>query len=146
MALRMLLEPLFEPRFYDVSYGFRPGKNCHTCLREILLNERDVTWFIDMSLPQVFSHINYKLLLCEIESILKDFRVIDLLQKMLKVGYITVTRLTDSKLESGEKTLQGMVLSYFIVNVFFHRLDKFVVDQIIPHYNEPKKSTYNRKY
>jgi Proton-conducting membrane transporter len=40
MALKMLLEPLFEPRFYDVSHGFRPRKSCHTCLKQIFLKGR----------------------------------------------------------------------------------------------------------
>lgn len=31
-ALRMILEPLFEPEFSEHSHGFRPGRSCHTAL------------------------------------------------------------------------------------------------------------------
>src|SRR3954454_25375887 len=34
-ALRILLEAYYEPRFSDLSHGFRPGRGCHTALREI---------------------------------------------------------------------------------------------------------------
>ena len=28
-AVKQIIEPLFEARFWHVSYGFRPGRNCH---------------------------------------------------------------------------------------------------------------------
>jgi retron-type reverse transcriptase len=34
-VMRMTLEAIFEPRFKDVSHGFRPNRGCHTALRSI---------------------------------------------------------------------------------------------------------------
>lgn len=34
-TLKLLIEPYFERQFRDISHGFRPGKSCHTALREI---------------------------------------------------------------------------------------------------------------
>jgi retron-type reverse transcriptase len=34
-VVRLLLEAYYEPQFSDRSHGFRPGKGCHTALREI---------------------------------------------------------------------------------------------------------------
>jgi RNA-directed DNA polymerase len=34
-VLRTILEPLFEPLFSDKSYGFRPGRSCHTALKYV---------------------------------------------------------------------------------------------------------------
>ena len=34
-AVRLVIEPIFESRFRDGSYGFRPGRGCHDALREV---------------------------------------------------------------------------------------------------------------
>ncbi|KAK6329607.1 hypothetical protein TWF718_003551, partial [Orbilia javanica] len=36
-AMRIILEALFEPKFLNTSHGFRPGRGCHTALKEISL-------------------------------------------------------------------------------------------------------------
>ena len=44
---KILLEAYYEPRFSDLSQGFRPGRGCHTALREITQRWRGVKWFIE---------------------------------------------------------------------------------------------------
>jgi RNA-directed DNA polymerase len=34
-ALRMVIEPIFERRFAEHSYGFRPGRGCKDALRRV---------------------------------------------------------------------------------------------------------------
>lgn len=34
-ALRMVIEPIFESRFAEHSYGFRPGRGCQDALRRV---------------------------------------------------------------------------------------------------------------
>lgn len=34
-AARMILESIYDDSFEDTSHGFRPGKSCHTALRQI---------------------------------------------------------------------------------------------------------------
>ena len=34
-TMRTLLEIIYEPKFSNLSHGFRPGRSCHTALREI---------------------------------------------------------------------------------------------------------------
>jgi retron-type reverse transcriptase len=46
-ALRMLLEAYYEPRFRDSSYGFRPGRGCHTALAHIKDWFTGTKWFIE---------------------------------------------------------------------------------------------------
>lgn len=35
-VLRRRLTPIFEPLFHDASYGFRPGRNAHMALTQVL--------------------------------------------------------------------------------------------------------------
>jgi RNA-directed DNA polymerase len=37
-AVKAVLEPIFEPQFWLVSYGFRPGKSTHGALEHIRLS------------------------------------------------------------------------------------------------------------
>jgi RNA-directed DNA polymerase len=44
-ALREVLEIVYEPMFYEGSYGFCPGRSCHDALRVLhrMLHEREVS-------------------------------------------------------------------------------------------------------
>ena len=55
-VLRRLLHPIFEPLFHDASFGFRPGRNCHQALEQILklhdagyrvVLDADISGFLD---------------------------------------------------------------------------------------------------
>src|SRR5215831_5831976 len=35
MALKLVLEPIFEAEFYPISYGFRPGRSTHDALSRV---------------------------------------------------------------------------------------------------------------
>ena len=35
-ASAQILEQIYEPKFYNESYGFRPNRNCHQAVREII--------------------------------------------------------------------------------------------------------------
>ena len=39
-AVKQIIEPLFEARFWHVSYGFRPGRSCHGALEHIRMAMR----------------------------------------------------------------------------------------------------------
>lgn len=34
-AMRIILEAIYEPKFLETSHGFRPGRSCHTALKDI---------------------------------------------------------------------------------------------------------------
>jgi retron-type reverse transcriptase len=46
-VIRLLLEAYYEPRFSGRSHGFRPGRGCHTALREVDKWWTGTTWFIE---------------------------------------------------------------------------------------------------
>jgi len=41
------LEAYYEPQFSGRSHGFRPGRGCHTALREVEDVWTGTTWFIE---------------------------------------------------------------------------------------------------
>jgi retron-type reverse transcriptase len=46
-VIRLLLEAYYEPQFSGRSHGFRPGRGCHTALREVAISWTGTTWFIE---------------------------------------------------------------------------------------------------
>jgi retron-type reverse transcriptase len=34
-AIKLIVEPIYEQIFLDTSHGFRPGRSCHSALKEI---------------------------------------------------------------------------------------------------------------
>ena len=55
-ALRTLLESYYEQRFSTHSHGFRPGRSCHTALREIQEKWTGTIWFIEGDIRGCFDH------------------------------------------------------------------------------------------
>jgi retron-type reverse transcriptase len=47
-VLRRLLSPIFEAKFHDHSYGFRPGRSCHQAVERVLeLGQQGYRWVLD---------------------------------------------------------------------------------------------------
>jgi retron-type reverse transcriptase len=46
-VMRSLMEAYYEPQFSDRSHGFRPGRGCHTALRDIHVAWKGTVWYIE---------------------------------------------------------------------------------------------------
>src|SRR5689334_20547829 len=58
-VVRSILTAYYEPRFSEHSHGFRPGRGCHTALREIWGKWTGVVWFIEGDISGCFDNINH---------------------------------------------------------------------------------------
>ena len=87
-VLRMILEAVYEPIFLDCSHGFRPKRSCHTALESIKKEFSGSHWFIEGDIKGCFDNIEYNTLISLINSKIKDMRIIKLLWKFLKAGYM----------------------------------------------------------
>lgn len=145
-SIQLLIQPIFDTQFSDYSHGFRPKKSCHTALSMIRKNGNRTTWFIKLDLVKAFDKIQHSILLKEIKKSISDQQIIDLIHKMLKIGYINPHDLSDSKLELTEGTPQGSILSPLFANILFNRLDKWVEVNLLTKYNTPRKDIVNPEY
>jgi hypothetical protein len=59
-VVRLLLEAYYEPVFSDRSHGFRPGRGCHTALREVSLTWTGTTWFIEGDIADCFGSLDLR--------------------------------------------------------------------------------------
>jgi len=79
------LTPIYEKKFVDNSYGFRPLRDAKQAIRksEEYLNE-GYTWVVDIDLECYFDTVNHDKLMRIISKDVKDGRVISLIRKYLK--------------------------------------------------------------
>jgi retron-type reverse transcriptase len=49
-AVRLVLEPLYEPTFHESSHGFRPNRGCQTAIAEARSYvEQGSEWVVDLA-------------------------------------------------------------------------------------------------
>jgi RNA-directed DNA polymerase len=125
-ALRRVIEPIFESRSAEHSYGFRPGRGCKDALRRVqhLLDE-GCTWIVDADLKSYFDTIPKARLLARVEEQIADGRVLALIRSYLDQGVMEDFRYY----ETGEDgTPQGAVISPLLANVYLNPLDHLMAE------------------
>jgi RNA-directed DNA polymerase len=120
-ALRSVIEPIFEHRFAEHSYGFRPGRGCKDALRRVqgLLNEGH-TWIVDADLKAYFDTIPKDRLMSRVKERIADSRVLTLIRSYLDQGVMEELTLHEPT-EKG--TPQGAVISPLLANIYLDPLD-----------------------
>ena len=140
-VLRMILESVYEPIFLPSSHGFRPGRGCHTALKDIKHAFHGTRWFIEGDIKSFFDHIDHQVLASLIGSKVKDARIIQLVNMMLKAGY-----LEDWKYHGTfSGTPQGGIISPLLANIYLHELDKFVQRKKLD-FDKPKERKFTPEY
>jgi len=119
-AIKLVIEPIFENEFSDVSYGFRPGRGCKDALRQVdSLLEQGYTWYLDADLQGYFDSIPHDLLMNKFQQFISDKPLCKLVDQFLK--HKILEEGSERIAESG--TPQGGVLSPLLANLYLHDLD-----------------------
>ena len=86
-AMAQGLPPIYEPRFCELSYGFRPGRGAHDALRRCrgYLNAGKL-WTVDIDLARFFDTVNQSKRMEILSRAIKDGRVLSLIQRYLRAG------------------------------------------------------------
>jgi RNA-directed DNA polymerase len=127
MAVLLILEPIFEADFLDVSYGYRPGKTAHQALAVVRNNlEAGFTVVYDADLSGYFDSIPHDKLMKAISMRLSDRSVLKLIRMWLESSVVEVDehgkKHTSGKNKQG--TPQGGVISPLLANIYLHWFDK----------------------
>ena len=119
-AIAQVLTPIYEPKFKETSYGFRPGRSAHDALRKSLeYLEAGKVWTVDMDLEKFFDTVNQSKLMEILARDIKDGRVLSLIHKYLKAGVVECGRFVDTEVG----VPQGGPLSPLCANIMLNELD-----------------------
>jgi group II intron reverse transcriptase/maturase len=141
-VMRTILEAYYEPRFSDLSCGFRPGRGCHTALRQIYGKWTGVVWFIEGDISACFDRIDHEVLLGILRRDIHDERFIRLVSAMLDAGYLEEWRYNATL--SG--TPQGGVVSPLLANIYLNELDRYMEEQVIPAWTRGSERRVSAEY
>lgn len=121
MALRNVIEPIFENDFAEHSYGFRPRRGAKDALRRVVqLLKRGKIWVVDADIKGYFDNIPTDKLLTEIAKRISDGAVLEMIQRLLKKGVMESGK-GWKPTENG--TPQGAVISPLLANIYLNALD-----------------------
>lgn len=119
-AIAQVLTPIYEKKFSDNSYGFRPLRSAKQAIekcREYI--NAGYTWTVDIDLAKYFDTINHDKLIRLLSNDIKDGRVISLIRKYLQSGVM----INGVVMETEEGAPQGGPLSPLLSNIMLHELD-----------------------
>ncbi len=124
MAVKLVLEPIFEADFDADSYGFRPGRDAHQALaviRESIAG--GMTWVVDADVSRCFDTIPHDRLIRAVASRVVDGSMLALIKKFL-VAPVLDEREGGRRTRPRMGTPQGGPASPLLANIYLHLLDR----------------------
>src|SRR6266436_5134857 len=119
-ALRRLLHPIFELLFHYASFGFRPGRNCHQALEQILkLHAEGYRVVLDADIKGFFDNLPQKVIMEAVAAQVADGNILNLIQKFLRAGVMEDGVFKPTTVG----TPQGGVISPLLANIVLNHLD-----------------------
>jgi RNA-directed DNA polymerase len=130
MAVKLIIEPIFEADFCAHSYGFRPKRSAHDAVDDIAnALWAGYTQVIDADLSKYFDSIPHAQLMSVVAERVVDGAILHLIKQWLKAAIIGedgngVKRTVGGGKANGRGTPQGGVISPLLSNCYLHILDR----------------------
>jgi len=129
MALKKILEAIFEVGFLDISFGFRPNRSCYDALDVVdkLIMTRPVNYIVDMDIEKFFDTVKHKWMIRCLRQRIKDPNLLRLIVRFLKAGVME-----EGKYYQTDKgTPQGGILSPILANIYLHYILDLWFEKVI---------------
>jgi RNA-directed DNA polymerase len=123
MALKLVLEPIFEADFYPSSYGYRPGRRAQDAIAEIhhtTSRPSSYEWVIEGDITACFDTVDHQRLMTLVAARVADRKVLRLVRAFLRAGVIEQHGGYAATLTG---TPQGGIISPLLANIYLSVLD-----------------------
>jgi group II intron reverse transcriptase/maturase len=113
-----ILTTVYEPKFKDFSFGFRPYRSPHDAIKEVskVIMTKKTGFVVDADIKGFFDNVDHDWLIRFLEHDIKDKNFIRYVKKFLKSGVME-----DGKyIDSDKGTPQGGLISPILANVYLH--------------------------
>ena len=120
-AVLQVLQPLWDPRFSEFSYGFRPGRSAHDAVAQAQEYVAEgCRWVVDIDLEKFFDRVNHDMLMGRVAKRVEDKRLLRLIRSFLNAGVMANGLVSPTE----EGTPQGGPLSPLLSNLVLDDLDR----------------------
>ena len=118
MELKKILEAIYEPKFLDNMYGFRPNRSCHKAIKYVhkSISNKRINYIVDADIKGFFDHIDHNWMIKFLEYNIKDPNIIGLVKKYLKAGIMDKGQYVSTE----EGSAQGNIISPVLANIYMH--------------------------
>jgi len=117
-AVAQILSQIYEPKFYPESNGFRPNRNCHQAVREIIemVQYRKTNYVVEADIRSFFDRLDHGWLMRFLGHDIADKRFLEIIRRFLKAEVMENGKYLES--ESGSP--QGNGASPVLANIYLH--------------------------
>ena len=120
-AVAQVLTPIYENKFSEYSFGFRPNRNAQDAVRMARqYYDEGYHFVVDIDLSKYFDTINHDGLMQLIRRDIKDKPLLELIKRFLKSGVVMPDGLS---VRTEEGSPQGGNLSPLLANIYLHEFD-----------------------
>jgi group II intron reverse transcriptase/maturase len=141
MAVKLVIEPLFEADFQTCSFGFRPKKSAQEATQMIrYVVKGGAKWVLDVDLKSYFDTIPHDKLMILVQERVTDVWILRLIRWWLKAGVLEDGQVTTPDLGSP----QGGVISPLLSNVYLNLVDRIWVKRGYPNRRDGWEGTLVR--
>lgn len=117
-AIGKILNAIYEQKFKEHSFGFRPRRSQHQALRALdkIIMHPQMSYVVDADIKGFFNHVDHEWLIKFLEHDIADPNFLRLIKRFLRAGIME-----DGKYEQTiEGTPQGGVISPILANIYLH--------------------------
>ena len=120
LGLKKILEAVYEPKFQNEMYGFRPRRNCHMAIESMCgsIIRKRIDYIVDADIKGFFDHMNHEWVLKFVGYYVKDPNILNLINKFLKAGILDEGRYETNS----EGSVQGGNISPILANIYMHHV------------------------
>ena len=120
-GMLQVLQPIFDQKFSENSFGFRPGRAAEQAIIKVLEYFNDgYDWIVDIDLEKFFDKVNHDKLISLVAKTIPDGDVVSLVRKFMQSGVMEDRLLKPTKVG----TPQGGNLSPLLSNIMLNELDR----------------------
>ena len=117
-VFKEILEAIYETKFLDSSFGFRPNRGCHDAIQRInkhIMADK-VNYIIDADIKGFFDNLDHEWMMKFLEHDIADKNFLRYIKRFLIGGVME----DGKKLETDKGTVQGGLISPVLANVYLH--------------------------
>lgn len=117
-VIAQILTKIYEPKFFNASCGFRPNRNCHQAVREVIemIQYRKTNYVVEADIKGFFDNVSHEWMMKFLEHDIADKKFLGIIKKFLMAGIMEKGKYLNSE----QGTPQGNGASPILANIYLH--------------------------